>query len=160
MCNNDEQSFFIKGKSNNDIYVYMHIKQKLFGKKDLKEIVEEAKETYNDNINVLLILNKYNQSAIDKELQLDIYKNVEFFTVKQMTFNITKNYLVPKHILLTEEEKQEVFKKYKTTTLDTFPIISKNDPIARYYKMHPGNLCKIIRSCPTSGISIAYRGVV
>jgi DNA-directed RNA polymerase I, II, and III subunit RPABC1 len=158
MCNNDAQSFLIKGNSNNDIYVYIHIKQKLFGKKDLKEVVEEAKETYNENINVLLILDKYNQSAIDKELH--IYKNVEFFQRKQMVFNITKNYLVPKHILLTEEEKQEVFKIYKTDSINIFPIISKNDPLARYYNMQVGNLCKIIRSCPTSGISIAYRGVV
>ena len=107
----------------------------------------------------MLILNKYNQSAVEKELQLEPYRNTEYIPAKQITFNITKNYLVPRHILLTEKEKQDVFNLYNTNTLDTFPILKQNDPVAKYYGMKRGDLCKIIRSCPTSGISIVYRGV-
>jgi len=158
MCDNDATEFYIKG--DNDIFVFFYTKQKLFGKKELKEIVETTKETYNDEIKILFIVNKHNHSAVEKEISNPLYNNVEYFTNKQMTFNITKNYLVPKHELLNTEEKAEILRKYKSKTIDIFPIMFKTDPIARYYRMKDGDLCKITRPCPTSGISVVYRGVV
>jgi len=159
MCNNDDIDLHIKGEKD-DVYIHFYNKQKLFGKKELKEIVETTKESYGEEVNIICIINKYNTSAVEKEISNSIYKNVEYFSNRQMTFNITKNYLVPKHILLTDEEKQEVLTKYKSKTIDVFPIIFKTDPIAKYYRMKPGDLCKIIRSCPTAGVSVVYRGVV
>lgn len=158
MCDNDDINILVK-KEGIELYVYFYNKEKSFGKKELKDIVESTKETYSDDINIIFILNKYNKSAIDKELIQDNYKNIEYIPSKQMTFNITKNYLVPRHILLSDKEKKEVFVQYKTNSLDSFPIIKRNDPIVKYYGMKPGDLCKIIRSSPTAGISVVYRGV-
>jgi len=163
MISNDETELYIKDNGSKDngsnIYVYFYNKSKLFGKKELKEIVETAKESYNDDVNIILVLNKYNNSAVEKEISNPLYINVEYFSNRQLTFNITKNYLVPEHILLTDEEKNDVLKKYKSDTIEIFPIIFKTDPIAKYYRMKPGDLCKIIRACPTAGISVVYRGV-
>lgn len=156
MIVNDDLELYL---DESNIFVYFYNKQKLFGKKELKEIVETAKETYNDDVNVILVLNKYNNSAVEKEISNPLYNNVEYFTNIQLTFNITKNYLQPAFKLLTGEEKDEILTKYKSKTTDIFPIMSKTDPIAKYYRMKPGDLCKITRSCPTAGVSVIYRAI-
>ena len=48
-------------------------------------------------------------------------------------------------------------KKYITETDNIFQVIYKTDPMARYYNLKRGDMIKIIRPCPTSGVSIAYR---
>ena len=67
--------------------------------------------------------------------------------------------MVPKHILLNEEEKQEVYNKYNMKNNDHFQQILVTDPVAKYYAMRVGDLCKIIRSSPSSGVGISYRAV-
>ena len=73
-----------------------------------------------------------------------------------MIFNITHHELVPKHIILSEDEAKEVVEKYNTTK-NKFPKISKVDPVAKYYGMKPDQICKIIRKSPEVGESIYYR---
>jgi DNA-directed RNA polymerase I, II, and III subunit RPABC1 len=159
MSDNDSADIYIKN-DNTDIFIYFYNKEKSFGKKELKDVVQTTKDSYGEYVNILLILNKYNKTAIDKELINIYYSNVEYMPAQIMTFNITDNYLVPKHILLTPDEKQKVLDQYNTDTLDSFPILKKDDAQAKYYGMKTGDLCKIIRSCPTAGVSIYYRGVV
>ena len=73
--------------------------------------------------------------------------------------DITKHYLVPKHELLTEEEKQELLKKYNIRLLD-LPKIKLSDPAIKNLGAKPGDIVRIIRNSPTAGESIYYRVVV
>ena len=74
--------------------------------------------------------------------------------------DILKHELVPVHIILSEEEKKEVMKKYKVKNLKQFPRILTSDPVVKALGAKPGDLIKIIRKSNTAGESIYYRVVV
>jgi DNA-directed RNA polymerase, subunit H (EC 2.7.7.6) len=73
--------------------------------------------------------------------------------------DITKHYLVPKHIILSEEEKKELLEKYKVSLSD-LPKIKISDPALKNLNAKPGDIVKIIRSNPRIGEEIYYRVVV
>ena len=75
---------------------------------------------------------------------------------KNMIFNITHHEFVPKHIILSKEEENEVLDKY-STNINKLPKIFKSDPVARYYGMKSNQICKIIRNSPEVGDYIYYR---
>jgi len=142
-----------------NMYVRFFEEDKSFAKNDLKNNYAEIVEENGDTINVIIIIKDKIASAVKTELGKNIYSNLEIFTHNELIFNITKNYLVPKHILLNEEEKQEVYNKYNMKNNDHFQQILVTDPVAKYYAMRVGDLCKIIRSSPSSGVGISYRAV-
>lgn len=72
---------------------------------------------------------------------------------------ITKHELVPKHILLSEKEKEELLKKYGIT-LKQLPRILTSDPVIKLINGQPGDVVKIIRKSPTAGETIYYRVIV
>jgi len=156
MYDNENINFTVDDK----IHIYFYNENKSFGKKDLTTIYSKVKTEVGDAIRLMIIINGKCIESIRNELNNLEYQNVEIFTQDQLRFNITKNYLVPKHVLLSEKEKQEVYKKYNTNSNDVFQKIRKNDPVAQYYAMKKDDMCKIIRSSPSSGICVSYRVVV
>jgi len=73
--------------------------------------------------------------------------------------DITKHYLVPKHVILSEEEKKELLEKYKASLSD-LPKIKISDPALKNLNVKPGDVVKIIRNNPWIGEEIYYRVVV
>jgi len=72
---------------------------------------------------------------------------------------VTRHELVPKHILLEEEEAKEVLKRYRIQPYQ-LPYIKISDPQARALKAKAGDIIKIIRTSPTAGQAVAYRYVI
>ncbi|HLC39406.1 MAG TPA: DNA-directed RNA polymerase subunit H [archaeon] len=72
---------------------------------------------------------------------------------------IIKHEFVPKHILLKEEEREEVLKNYGIT-LRQLPRILETDPAIKEMNPTPGDVVKIVRRSQTSGESIYYRVVI
>jgi len=66
--------------------------------------------------------------------------------------------LVPKHEKASEKEKNELLEKYNVS-LKQLPRISKKDPAIAHLDVEPGDVIRITRKSPTSGISIFYRVV-
>ena len=155
---NKNIDIYIKDDQNNKtFYIHFHNENKNFSKSDLKNIIQKIISTYGDEtINLILLLKEKENSAVSKELNKDMYKNVEIFLKKNMIFNVTKHIYVPKHILLTKEEELELLEKYNTTK-GKLPKLSKLDPIAKYYGMKNDQICKIIRKSPEVGEYIYYR---
>ena len=83
---------------------------------------------------------------------------VELFNELELQYDPTFHNLVPKHIILTKEEKKNVLQQFNLT-LSQLPKLSKSDVIARYYNMNIGDLIKIIRTSPSAGKCITYRAV-
>lgn len=74
-------------------------------------------------------------------------------------FTILDHELVPKHILLTKEEKKQLLKQLKIQP-EQLPWIRASDPVAKLIGAKPGDIVKIIRKSPTAGETVAYRFVV
>ncbi len=74
-------------------------------------------------------------------------------------FRLQDHILVPEHILLSEEEAEEVLKTLGIKK-EMLPKIRADDPVAKEIGAKPGQIVKIIRKSPTAGKSIAYRLVI
>lgn len=73
--------------------------------------------------------------------------------------DITKNDLVPKHVILTDNEKHELLNLYKIT-LRQLPRILLNDPVIQNLGGKIGDVVKIVRKSSVAGESLYYRVVV
>lgn len=81
-----------------------------------------------------------------------------------MAANIFKHELVPRHKLLSEEEKKKIIEKYQLN-LYGFPKIKIKDKIIVFLKesgvnIKAGDLIEIERESQTAGKTLFYRVVV
>lgn len=73
--------------------------------------------------------------------------------------DLFKHELVPPHRILSEEEKNELLKRYGVT-LAQLPRILATDPAAQALGAKPGDVIEIVRKSPTAGEAKYYRVVV
>jgi DNA-directed RNA polymerase I, II, and III subunit RPABC1 len=85
-------------------------------------------------------------------------KDIAFFSLQELQYNISKHELVPKHILIKDPaEIQNILQTFQVKSRIQLPIILKTDPMARYLDAKPGNIMKITRPSPSSAEYISYR---
>ena len=158
MYENNNIDIYIEG-IDKKVFVKFYKELKSLGKNDLKTIVSNARETYtSDDLHIIIVFRDKYSASVGRELLNSYYKNVELFLQKNLLFNITKNYLVPTHILLSDNEKENVLKKYNCK-ISQLPKILHTDPVAAYYGMKSGDVCKIIRTSSSAGEAVSYRYV-
>jgi DNA-directed RNA polymerase subunit H len=75
-------------------------------------------------------------------------------------FDVLAHELVPKHYIVSEEEKQKIIEKYRITKLSQFPQIKASDPVVKAIGAKPGDLIKIIRKSNIAKEVVYYRLVV
>lgn len=141
------------------ILVYFVMSPKVSVKKIklIKDLIEEDHEGFS----CLIIVCKGSITSFAKQFITTDVNNliVQVFSEKELSFNITKHELVPKHELLTEQETTHIKTRYKTK-LKHFPNLLATDPVAKYYGYIPGSLVRITRKSPTAGEYVSYRVVV
>jgi DNA-directed RNA polymerase subunit H (RpoH/RPB5) len=69
---------------------------------------------------------------------------IQFFCFTELYRNVTQHMLVPRHVKLSEQEKQDVCKKNKAE-LTHFPHLNRLDPVVRYYGFKKGTMVAIHR---------------
>lgn len=132
------------------------------------KIIETVQELYETpDVNNTIILNKTDvlyiitQSNINATLETELinlwFKDSIMVVIEKLDhlqFNIFKAKKVPKHILLSNEEREEILKRYTEKEL---PLIGRFDPVVRALCAKPGDIIKIIRPSPNSIESYYYR---
>jgi DNA-directed RNA polymerase subunit H (RpoH/RPB5) len=89
------------------------------------------------------------------------FKKFEKFCLKNLLFNIVSHDLVPRHELLDANEAKVIYDRYSikdNQKIIKFPlIITKTDPVAKYYDFKAGQLIKITRTSSSIGEATSFR---
>ncbi len=126
------------------------------GVKPIKIYCQRMKE---ENVLRAIIVVKVNLTPYAKlavkEMSLRGYR-VEYFRDSELLVDITEHKLVPEHIVLTNQQKQELLDRYRLKP-SQLPRIQVTDPVARYFGLKQSQVVKIIRPSETAGRYVTYR---
>ena len=113
--------------------------------KTLCSIIIIASNINDTNINVVRgMWEKYGQYCV-------------LYDIASLQYNIIEHEYVPKHVKLTQKEKESVKQKYNISNDLQFPEISMFDPVAKAILLRPGELCEITRFDKISFKNTFYR---
>ena len=119
--------------------------------RELKELVDREAAAKG----IMVGDGKYTYSARNTSNKMGI----ELIPPTLPTFDLFKHELVPRHEILTEEERREVLKRFHAEPYQ-FPWIKASDPIAILLGAEPGDIIRVIGESATAGRSESYRYVV
>jgi len=140
-----------KDEENKSIYVYFHLDNRNFQKKDLVNLMSNITNQYqNEQVKIIIVTREKLNQAI---LRIDY---IESFILNQLVINITKHIMMPKFEVMSDEEIEILLKEFSISK-NQLPKILITDPISRYFGVKSGDIFKITRSSPTTGLSVSYR---
>jgi DNA-directed RNA polymerase I, II, and III subunit RPABC1 len=148
----------------NDDQILFTIDDKKFGIKFVSNFLTTIKKEAsienflekNSDVHKFIIINRLSDRAVKQILE---HKNTEVFTMDELLIVVIDHYLVPQHILLSPEEKENYLTTFNHQIRDMKKILL-NDPIAKFYGAKVGDMFKIIRPSITAGKDIDYRIVI
>ena len=122
---------------------------------DIGMFFSKMKEAKADT-GIIVISGQLSSQAKQKLTDINMELQVECFNISELMVNITEHTYVPKHKLLTPEEKKDLIKRYKIKE-SQLPKILSTDPMAKYLGLKRGDIVKIIRDSETAGKYVTYR---
>ena len=117
----------------------------------LKKAMEEA----DIERGIIVTSGRYTQAAKVNAKK----KGIELIPRIFPSFNIFDHEFVPKHEILTAEEREKLVAEYKVQPYQ-LPRIKASDPALTAIGARSGDIVRVIRKSPTAGKYVAYRYVV
>lgn len=142
------QTHFDNGKHQIDVYVSLDKLKKIDKSDELANFL-----ITNPNYYKVIIVKKATPKLIK---YFDMKTRAELVMNSDVMSSRVNNILNPKHILLSEEEQEQIRNEYKLENKNLCTT-KKDDPISRYYKLQPGEIIEIDRSSITAGHAPHYR---
>lgn len=109
----------------------------------------------------LIIINKDepNETLMNtiKDIWLKDKIYISIINIERLQYNILNHELVPKHTVLSLEEKNQLKEKFNINNDDMLPNISYFSPVSQVLGIRPGDICKIDRNSKTAIDSTFYR---
>ena len=119
----------------------------------LVEFIEANKDKHK-----IIVVKDINSKVLNHALSIS-NGLTEIFLEQFLMINLVDHVLVPKHIVLSQEEVSEVFESYVVNKM-TMPKILLSDPVSKYFNVKVGDVFKIIRPSEKSGFVPSYRYVI
>ena len=149
-------------KRKNKIYIRFYL-TKMIRPANIQEMIDDLfnlEEILTKEDTLFIITKDEMNETIISELKHIWEKDGIFIVIeniKRLQYNILNHSLVPEHTIISDEQANEVMKKYNIKNKTEFPDISRFDPVARAIGLRPGNICKIIRPSKTAITTEYYR---
>jgi DNA-directed RNA polymerase subunit H (RpoH/RPB5) len=162
--NNHHNSLIKNGKSDIIDTTFIHYNEKKIAIKFFNAKLNTLKndgeidgflEKYPDYHKIFIV----NSISPKAEKQILESKNNEVFKILEIIRDISKHHLVPRHILMTENDANRFLEEYKIKKKDMGRIYI-DDPMAKYLYAQKDDIIQIIRETMNSGNSTYYRLVV
>lgn len=164
MYNNDELDMIVQNDASHKVLIHYAIHKKL----STNHVYTTVSEYFDvDNVlnkktdEIIFIVNDDPNDtllSIMDQLYTSENKYINIISMKRLQFNLLEHKLVPKHTILSNDEKEELYSTYNITDGKTqMPSISRFDPVAIAIGMRPGDVCRIVRPSQTAIQSNHYR---
>lgn len=163
MVTNNQLDLLLENTSNSQKIFVKYYLGKSLRPNNINDIVEDIfnLETILSKNDELLIIVKDDINDSIKSTLVQIWNEhkiyVSIISIKRLQFNILNHTLVPKHSVLTDDEKIAIKQEYNITNDSKFPEISRFDPVATTIGLKPEQLCEITRPSKTAITSKYYR---
>ena len=152
----------LKNRHNTTTYVKYRL-DKIKTARAIESFIEQIYKTQlkpDDNL-ILIAYEKINIPGSSFETMLNNFYNqkgyfVQIISLTQLLINIVDHRDVPKHEVITVDEKKEILEKYHIKEIN-LPNILRDDAMAIYLGLTPGEIVRILRPSPTSGTYVSYR---
>lgn len=164
MLNNKQLDMLAERKENKIYIKYFNIMGKKLQKTNIRSMIDDLYYIENilnkDTDKLMIITNDDGNDTLVSYLK-DLWEqeniHIMIISIKRLQFNILNHTLVPKHIILNNDEKEAFYKKYNIMNDSQIPEISRFDPVSQIIGIVPGEICKIIRPSKTAITSDYYR---
>ena len=134
---------------------FEYLENSKIGAKEIENCISRMKDALADS-GIIIISGILTSQGKQKIAEVDNIVQLQCFNISELMVNITEHSYVPKHELLSEEEKNMLLKRYKIKE-NQLPKILTIDPIAKYFGLRKGNVVKITRDSETAGKYVTYR---
>ena len=160
---NNQLDLLLQNKDGRKIFVKYHITNKL-RETHINDYVDDLfnlEEVLSEKDELLIIVKDQNiNKTLEEYMEYMFVKDGIYINISKMNnylFNILDHCMVPEHRILSDREKEEIYRKHKIMIDCELPEISRFDPVAKAIGIKPGELCEITRSSKTSITSKYYR---
>lgn len=164
VLNNNNQLDILVNNNNNNKKVYVkYYLNKLLKPQTIYSFIEDLFNIDNiltkDDDLIIIIKDEPNDNLnqIVRDIWMEDKYYISILNISRLQYNILNHNLVPKHIILSEEEANLFKKKYNINNDSQIADLSYFSPISLILGIRPNNIVRIIRNSKTSIVSEFYR---